>query len=544
MSKMRWGTPEDLRYLLCELVNWKSITLTEGECQFAINLREKLQELDYFQEFPEYLSLHSAGLGRRVVTALYKYPEAKDTICLISHFDTVNIEEYGDFEDLATQPEELTKLFLKKKDGFSDDVLKDIESGEYLFGRGTMDMKMGLAMHMRLIEKASIEKWPINLLLLTVPDEEVSSSGMRHAVPILLDFQKKYDLSYKLFLNGEPVFTQEPGDPKYYIYSGTIGKIMPAALFYGKETHAGEPMSGITSPYMASFLTQKMEWNADFQEEAFGEMTPPPVTLQQKDLRFEYSTQTPFRSVALYNVFLMKRNASEIMDLFEHTANEAAEACNEAYNKICQKQMVEPIGKVQVIRYKELQDYAMKKFGCDYITKVKAEIQAHKEWDEREKSLRIADKLMIQCQELAPAIVILFAPPYYPAVNSTGDKLVENCIRFVKDQAAEKFGLPVNRVHYFNGICDLSYVNYTETGEGWQAFEANTPVWGESYTIPFNEMKQLNAPVLNIGPFGKDAHKLTERLHIRNAFEEIPSLLEELILGQGVRSRVPEKKDV
>jgi arginine utilization protein RocB len=156
-----------------------------------------------------------------------------------------------------------------------------------------MDMKMGLVMHMGIIEKASVEQWPINLLLLTVPDEEVNSSGMRAAVPKLLELKEMHQLTFNLFLNGEPVFTQEPGDRNYYVYSGSIGKIMPSALFYGKETHVGQPLNGITAPYIASFLTQRMEWNLSLQETVMGERTPLPVTLQQKDLRSEYSVQTP-----------------------------------------------------------------------------------------------------------------------------------------------------------------------------------------------------------------------------------------------------------
>lgn len=529
MNNLRWGTPKELRSLLTELVGWESMTLTEGERQFPIKLQKKLQDLDYFRNFPEHLTLHDADFRRKSLVALYKHPEAKDTICLISHFDTVNTEEYGEFKPLATQPEELTKLFGEKRDELPEEVRLDLESGEYLFGRGTMDMKMGLAMHMRLIEKASMENWPINLLLLTVPDEEVNSSGMRNAVSTLLELQEEHDLIYKLFLNGEPVFTKKPGENKYYIYSGTIGKIMPAALFYGKETHAGQPFSGLTSPYIASFLTQIMEWNDEFQETILDELTPVPVTLQQKDLRMEYSTQTPYRSAALYNVFLMERNASEIMDLFERIANEAAEACNDAYGKVCKKHKVDPIGKVKVVRYQQLLHYAINKFGVDYIEELKKEIHAHEEWDDREKSYRITDNLMIQCQELAPAIIILFAPPYYPAVNSTGNELVEDCVKFVTEKALKKFNLPVERIHYFNGICDLSYVSYTDTGEGWTAFETNTPVWGDSYTVPFKEMKRLNAPVLNIGPFGKDAHKRTERLHVKNAFEQVPLIVEEMI---------------
>jgi len=494
-----------------------------------MKLKTRLQDLPYFQRFPEQLALHEVDLRRSFLTALYKHPDAKDTICLISHFDTVNTEEYGDFEALATQPEELTKFLIDREAELSDDVLQDLGSGDYLFGRGTMDMKMGLVTHMHLLEKASLEEWPINLLLLTVPDEENNSSGMRCAVPVLLDLKKKFGLLYRLFLNGEPVFTQDPKDDGHYLYSGTIGKIMPAALFYGRETHVGEPLSGITSPYIASYLTKEMEWNRIFQETAHGETTPLPVTLQQRDLRVEYSTQTPYRSAAFYNIFLMKRNASGVMDLFEQVAKNAAEKINQDYREICQDNNVDPIGNVKVIRYEKLLAYAIEKFDAGFVDRIKADVQFHDEWDEREKSLRITDKLMIECQELAPAIVLLFVPPFYPAVNASGNHLVETCVDFVKKRAKERFDLSMERIHYFNGICDLSYVNYNDSNAGWTTYEKNTPVWNDSYTIPFEEMQQLDAPVLNIGPFGKDAHKRTERLHKKNAFEEIPALLVEMV---------------
>ena len=530
MNDLRWGTADRLRSLLNELVSWKSITLSEGEKQFPSKLHAKLQDLDYFKTFPEQLALHDTTLRRKLLTALYKHPEATETIVLISHFDTVNTEEYGTLEALATQPEELTKILVHHKEELPDEVWEDLVSEDYLFGRGTMDMKMGLVTHMHLLEKAIAETWKLNLVLLTVPDEEVNSAGMRDAVPVLLQLKETHALDYKLFLNSESVFRQEPLDPAHYLYTGTIGKILVASLFYGKETHAGEPLSGITSPYIASFLTQEMEWNETFQETVLGETTPLPVTLQQTDLRLNYSTQTPYRSSALYNVFVMKRTASEVFQLFEQVALKASEKCNQHYQEICKRQAVQPIGQVRVIRYKELVDYAAKKLGSEFVEEVKADIQFNDEWDEREKSLRIADKLMIQCQELAPAMIILLAPPFYPAVNSTGNELVEYCTDFVMKHAKEKFELPIKRVHFFNGISDLSYVNYDGDREGWSAFEENTPVWGDSYRIPFEGMQKLNAPVINIGPFGHDAHKRTERLHIKNAFEQIPVLLADLLI--------------
>jgi arginine utilization protein RocB len=529
MEQFKWSTPESLRQLLCEVVSWKSMTLSEGEREFPTKIQKKLQGLAYFQDHPKQIELHDADLGRRLLTALYRHPDATKTIVLISHFDTVSTEEYGDLEPLAYDPEALTKLLHNRIHELPEDAARDLQSGEYIFGRGTMDMKMGLVMHMGLIEKASIEKWPINLLLLTVPDEEVNSAGMRAAVSKLVEIKEEYNLSYTLFLNGEPSFSQQPGDNQYYIYSGSIGKIMPSALFYGKETHVGEPLSGITAPYLASYLTQRMEWNTSFQENVLGETTPLPVTLQLKDMKMEYSVQTPYRAAALYNLFLMKRNAAENLEIFEQVAMDAARACNTDYMKMCDTQGVQPVGEVKVLRYEDLLKHAIKKFGSGLVNEIKATIQANKVWDDREKSIRITDTLMIQCQELAPAIVLLFTPPYYPAVNSSNDELVVECVDYVKKLALEKFDLPIQQIHYFNGISDLSYVNYQDEQEGWTAFQENTPVWGDSYSIPFNEMKELQAPVLNIGPFGKDAHKRTERLHIKSAFEMVPSLVEDMV---------------
>lgn len=529
MAELLWSTPETLRSLLNEVVSWKSLTLSDGERDFPMKIQAKLQGVPYFAEHPENIELTDADLGRKLLTALYKHPDAKETVVLISHFDTVNTEEYGDLEPLAFEPEMLTQALLEKKDEMPDAAREDLESGDYLFGRGTMDMKMGLVMHMGLIEKASAENWPINLILLTVPDEEVNSAGMRAAVLKLNELRDTHDLTYKLFLNAEPVFSQEPGDPKFYIYSGTIGKIMPSALFYGMETHVGEPLNGITANYIASYLTQRMEFNPLFQETVLGEKTPLPVSLQQKDLKSEYSTQTPNRAIALYNVFLMKRNAAEIMDLFEQVALDAAAACNKDYQAVCTREGVSPVGEIQVKRFEDLVKYAEDKFGSDYVDSVKATVGENTEWDDREKSFRIVDTLMIQCQELSPAIVLLYTPPYYPAVNTSEDELVESCVQYIKDKGNEDFNLPVERVHYFNGISDLSYVNYEDSSGGWQVFEANTPVWGASYSIPFDAMAELQAPVLNVGPFGKDAHKRTERLHIESAFVKVPALVEGMV---------------
>lgn len=474
MKTAKWQSPQNLRKLLNELVSWESITGSKGEQEFPFKLKEKLMKLPYFQNNPEFLTLHQVDHERYTLTALYKQSEVRDTICMISHYDTVPVDEYGDLQSFATKPDELTNIFHKrliehKLDEFPKQAQRDLASGDYLFGRGTMDMKMGIALQMQLMEKAINENWPLNLLLISVPDEEVNSLGMRKSVPKLLELQEGHNLKYIMFLNFEPVFTTNPEDESFYVYTGSVGKILTGALFFGKVTHAGEPFKGLTSPFIESFLTKEMEWNPLFIDESFDEKTPPPIVLQQYNLTQNYSTQTPYRSAALYNIFTMKRDAREVFHLFEKVAKTACNKLNKHYEEICNTYNVNPIEKVKAIRYSELVSHAMRKYGEAFIEKIIREIESHEEWDDREKSIRIVDKLMIECQELAPAIVIFIAPPYYPAVNSSGNELVENCFDYFKKRAKERFNIDVKRKHYFNGICDLSYVNYNGKNTGWTA---------------------------------------------------------------------------
>ncbi|MEI3605974.1 M20/M25/M40 family metallo-hydrolase [Pseudogracilibacillus sp. SE30717A] len=525
----KWSTPKQLEDLICELVSWQSRTGTQGEIDFAYRIKNKLLEIDYFKKHRSYIHLHDAWKERNAVTALYHSGVTNKTVVLISHFDTVHTEEFGALGDLAFQPRALTEELKNRKNELPEDAQRDLESGDYLFGRGTMDMKMGLALHLHLLETASTEAWPINLMLLTVPDEEVNSAGMRAAVDGLIGLSEKYDLEYELFLNSEPSFSQKPLDENYYIYSGTIGKIMPSALFYGRETHAGEPLTGITGHYMAAYLTKAMEFNNDFVEEVYGERTPLPICLKYNDLKTDYSTQTSHHTAALYNVFLMNRNAEEIMGTFKHTAIKAMRECEENYEEICRRENVSPIGKINVLEYTELLAHAEEKLGSEAIEAIKNKVIADETLDEREKSIQMSDQLMLNCQELAPATILFYAPPYYPAINSSEDVLVKELIKLTQHTLLNEFRVEAKQVHYFNGISDLSYVNYDKHDSGWKAYVDNTPVWGEVYNIPFEGMQKLQAPVLNIGPFGKDAHKLTERLYKKSAFIYTPYVLKKVI---------------
>ena len=58
----------------------------------------------------------------------------------------------------------------------------------------------------------------------------------------------------------------------------------------------------------------------------------------------------------------------------------------------------------------------------------------------------------------------------------------------------------------------------------------NMPGFGSKYKLPIEDMQKLNLPVVNIGPFGKDAHRFTERLEKDYSFNVAPKLVYETIV--------------
>ncbi|MFP3490503.1 hypothetical protein R0K20_23160, partial [Staphylococcus sp. SIMBA_130] len=80
------------------------------------------------------LALHPTSDGRSFVTGLIKNGTAKKTVILISHFDVVDVEDYGQFKNLAFSPYDLTEEVYKNLDKMPLEVQNDLETGEWVFG--------------------------------------------------------------------------------------------------------------------------------------------------------------------------------------------------------------------------------------------------------------------------------------------------------------------------------------------------------------------------------------------------------------------------
>ncbi|KIX91772.1 arginine utilization protein RocB [Staphylococcus microti] len=522
-----WQTPESRAALLKQLVAHDSVTHSQGEQTFPTMIRDLLMQLPYFQQHPEYITLTPTDDARHAVVALYKAPKATQTITLISHFDTVGIEDYGALQSQAFDMDKLTATFQEDMRYLDDMSKADLRSGDYLFGRGAMDMKPGLMLHMSLIEKAILEQWDVNLVLMTVPDEEVTSKGMHAAVAHVAQLCQQHDLSIALHLNSEPTFQQAHYDTNHYHYTGSIGKIMPSVLVYGRETHVGTPANGLSSNFILSYIQQEIEYHTRFQECFETEETPLPVSLRVADMKQHYDVQTPFRSVALFNMFLFKRNANEIFENFNEAVAQGLEKGLAQYRQRIANTDGTALN-MQLMTYDALLKYAIEHYGQATVDKLIAENIAT-ETEPHLQSIAIVDALTQQCRGLGPTVVTFFAPPYYPATNASYHPLTEALSATINETSQKHFGRTSKRIHYFNGISDLSYVALSPNGSGFEAYEQQTPVFNQTYTIPFEAIEKIQAPMLNCGPIGKDAHKVTERIHTKSAFEELPILLTTII---------------
>lgn len=527
-----WQSKEDIQKLVKQLIEYPSITGSMDELAISEYIELRLQELPYFQTYPHMLNLHPTKDGRKLLTALVKQDDTKETVILLSHFDVVDIEDYGEWKNLAFRPEALTKAFKQNYEKMPKDVQKDLDSGDWLFGRGSMDMKAGLSLHMSLIESACYGEFDGNVLLLTVPDEEVNSVGMTEAVNVLLELAYTHQLEYRACVNSEPMFTRFPGDENYYIYSGSIGKVLPGFFCYGKETHVGEPFAGLNANYMVSELNKQLELNTDFCEVVDGEVTPPPTNLMQKDLKEGYSVQIPNTAVTLFNIMTMEQPLEhlnlELIKVAEKASSQVKQHVSNQAQKFAKWLNFTPQDvTIKVMTYEQLRYEAVKRFGKEEIERRESFILNNfNELGDRDLSKQLVFDLTALCKDLAPIIILFYSPPFYPAISSRYDHKINSVTKLISKYAQDQYGISLKHQRYFPGLSDLSFFGLQQTTASLYSMISNMPLYGKRYELPIDGLKALDVPVLNLGPLGRDAHKWTERLNTDYTFGPLREMLE------------------
>lgn len=505
--------------LMLRLVAIPSVTGSDGgEERCARFLCDWLSGLRYFAENPANLRLvplEGDPLGRHSVLALLKAARpTRRTVILTGHFDVVDVDVCGPLRPWAFEPEAYTSRIGALD--LPEDVRRDLESGNYLFGRGVADMKAGIALNLRLLEEyaAERERLDFNVLLLLVPDEEGDSAGMRLSLPALLDIREREGLEFLICVDTEPVLTK--GGPG--VYFGTIGKIMPFFLCVGRETHVGDYGEGLNSTLIASCLNLSLEGR---RAETFGgETFPPDCCLHLRDLRGRYAVTLPERTAVYYNCLTVTRTPASIL------ADMKADA-EQALRSAC-----EHIGRREwPVRVLDVEEVFCRAAAAENVSRSRlteallADLSAT---DARERNIEFLSLLLDRAGEKGPLAVVGFLPPYYPARSNEGQTPRERAVRRaaegVRGFLSER-GVGFEEVEIFQGISDLSYTGFRGRAEDLDPLAANMPLWGCEYAVPLDRLRAIDIPSVLLGPVGTDAHKISERVELRYSMDVLPEVL-------------------
>ena len=537
-----------IEQIALELTGQLSVLDTPDEILIAEKVYSIMSEMKYFKAHPEnlyFVPVKGDKLGRKSVVAIVngeKKPSDK-TVVMIGHIDTVGISDYGPLAEYANQPLVLTEKF--KEIELPAQVKKDLESGEYLFGRGIFDMKSGDAIIMALMEMISddIENFEGNLIYGAVCDEEGNSGGMLNVVPELCRLQDEKNYDYLALLDTDYMTEEYEGDENKYVYVGTVGKLMPTFFVVGKETHVGESFKGIDPNQIAAEITRRINLNPEFSDVAEGEVTLPPVTLKQRDLKPEYSVQIAKTAVVFFNYATHCSTPDQVLDKMVKAGQECfqnvVDMLNERYENFCEMDH-RPFHKLpweaRTMTYHQLCEVVKAEVGEEFDAKVQAyaeELMKDETIDARDRNTHLVEYVHGMWSDKNPVLIVYFSQPYYPHIYIKGDDPKEKALLDAVADAVDTTKTDYKLVYkkFFPYISDLSYGAAPREDGIIEAFMENMPGYGTVYNLPMKEMQRLNLPVLDIGSFGKDAHKFTERIEKKYTFEVAPELVYKTVMN-------------
>lgn len=619
-----------------QLLHVPGISGTRSEVLTAEKVLSLLEKMPYFQSHPAQLwriPVPDDPLGRFDVAAYLELnPRAKKCVILSGHMDVVGVEEYGHLAELAFDPEALRERITELP--LNDEARRDLESGAWIFGRGTADMKLGLALGLELLRHFSEpgsgkiqsdlresthsdlqgplqndlqgplhsgdpgdgktaaqptvqfgiqartqgnpgtdfyqeEKinppavspsglscdpggdYQANILFLAVASEETNSEGMRAALPFLRQFFEEKQLQPSAFLLSE-CFEYREEDPDRetarYIHVGASGKVMPAFFFVGAPAHVKEPFLSLDPNLLAVEVYQRLQLNPAFSQSRDGELTPPPVCLKMQDLKELYSVSTPLFAASYFNLVTVDLDPEALLQELLQLARES---------------FVSALKQLQERAEAYAGRFGIKVASCRIVPLVKSWDEAYAEAEKtyplrhpqaadtldlylrekirgwKEEGLEIQAmglRLMREIAELQaesrPMILVGFLPPYYPDIrpDPNDPALAEllAAIRKTMDFARQKFSADLRLKKYYMGISDMCYTGLSQSRDV-QPLLHNLVGEGLIYDFPAADLKKFHVPAIDLGGFGKDFHKASERLEKHYSLDILPELYVHLL---------------
>ena len=541
---------EKVKKLTTEMVNIPSINHAGdgGEAKVAKYVNDFYAKLPYFQAHPEqnYMFSNLEEKDRMSNIAYLKGTkgDSKRCVIMIGHIDTVGVDDYGTFWEKAFRPDLLPEQFLSMK--VPQEVIDDIKSGEFMFGRGALDMKSGVAGHMTIMEYFANHLDELDGYVMHVAecDEEDMSGGIIAALDEMVKIKKKEGLQYIACINADYSTNYNPGDENRYIYYGCIGKTLPSYVVFGKEAHVGQSFAALDPNLLLAEITRKISLNVDYSDIAYGEICVPPISLKQADTKVGYTVQTALVAYGYYNYFTHGMTPTQVLYNAKQVAIDAMDDVikylNRQYMRFCNISKVKftPLPwKTRVLTYKEYYEEIKANRGQEFVDAMDKFMKELHESDPG-MDLRVYGNTVIQemwkwMDDKSPCIVVYFGSLYSANIEMTGKTPMEKALLDAVEDAVEKVrpeaGRQIKTRMFYPYIADSSFMAVGGDPSTVDDLNDNMPSSKYKYFHDISKIREIDVPVVNIGTFGRDGHMVTERVDMKQTFENVPNITFETI---------------
>ena len=548
---MRLDCFDEVKRITSEMVAIPSINKEPGgESAVARYVGDYYMSLPYFQAHPDQVMVFQTKndfVERHSTIAYVKGTKGNSnkTIILLGHIDTVGVDDFAQYRDYAFDTEHLPEV-LKEHFDLPQHVIDDIDSGEFMFGRGALDMKSGVAGHMVIMKYFSEhpEELDGNLVQFAECDEEDNSKGVITGLDVLVDLKKKEGFEYIACINADYSTDYAPGDENRYIYYGSIGKLLPCFVAFGKEAHVGAAFSAFDPNLLIAEVTRNMSLNTDLCDIAQGEVAIPPISLKQMDTKGPYTVQTALVAFSYYNYFTHGLNPAQVLEKCKaigvKSMDSVIEYLNTQWKRFCEISNVpcQPLPwKTRVYTWEEFYNELAEKHGKpfeDAIQAYKEKLQADDPTlDLRLYSLKVAEEAWKWHEDKSPALVIFFGSVYSARIEMTRKTekecelldAVEAAVEVVRPEAERQ----IKTRMFYPYISDSSFMAVCDELSSVDTLGANMPSWKTKYFHDVNKILEIDVPVVNIGTFGRDGHMLTERVDMKQTFRNVPNITFEAV---------------
>lgn len=541
------GIDKDIHDLMYGYIEAQSFTYSEREKEAEHFLMNYFAEIPYFREHPENYGTYPISgdpFDRAVCYGMVR-GEGRDTVVFVHHNDVVDIEDFKLLKSYAFSPEKLAEELYRNRNSLPEDARKDLEEGSFVFGRGTADMKGGGSIQLALLERYSrLENFKGNVIVIAVPDEENLSAGMRAGVELLAELKEKYDLDYKIMINSEP--HQRKNFAEGVFSEGSVGKIMPFVYVRGYLSHIGKVFEGLNPLNIISDIVRRTELNMDFSDTVGGESAPPPTWLYLKDSKKQYDVSMPLSASGCFSILTLDQTPSDVMTavrkICEDSFASVLDDMNESYRKF--SETTEPVAgelpwEVKVQDFHELYNEAYEAYGDRFKENYNKKLEYLSQWLKEgngniiESNFALLEFVFDYIDDMRPRIVYGLIPPYYPNVSNLYIKNLDDDVSVLSERLGEyiydKYDQKYTTEYFYTGISDLSYTRIGDGDSTLETLNRSMPLYGDFYHIPVDAIGKISMPCINIGPWGKDFHKLTERVCREDLYVRTPDIINKAV---------------